>query len=73
MASVESLGLLAQRLFTVSTSFRSGHVLVVRSITNARGRYCPRDETWFEVVVDMVPGARAATTGGVVAPAGVWH
>ena len=65
LAFVTPLGLLAQRLFTVSTAFTSGNVVDVRSVVNARGLIRPKGETWFEVVVNVSPGA---SKGAVVAP-----
>jgi hypothetical protein len=57
------LGLLAQRLFTVSTAFSSATVIDVRE-TSAIGNVArPGDETWFEVVVDARLGA---SRGGLV-------
>jgi hypothetical protein len=58
------LGLLAQRLYTVSTAFSSARVVDVREITTPWGRARP-GETWFEIVLDVQV---AASVGGLVAP-----
>jgi hypothetical protein len=65
LACRTALGLLAQRLFTVSTEFAFAHVTDVREIARAHGMRRPEDETWFEVLVDV---RVAATTGGLVSP-----
>ena len=65
-ASLETgLGLLAQRVFTVSTAFSSAAVIEVREVSWLHGHTCPADETWFEVVVDVQAGA---SEGGLVSP-----
>ncbi|HEU0035184.1 MAG TPA: DUF6391 domain-containing protein [Kofleriaceae bacterium] len=60
-----SLGLLAQRWFTVSTDFASVRVVAVREIEQIYGYVRPGDETWFEAVVEV---SVAASEGGLVAP-----
>jgi hypothetical protein len=59
------LGLLAQRLYTVSTEFSSAVVVDVCEVSRIYNLVCPEDETWFEVVVDIEV---AATRGGLVSP-----
>jgi hypothetical protein len=63
-ASVIALGLLAQRLYTVSTGFTAGTVDTVGAVDSVAGWRCPADETWYEVVVHV---QLAATRGGLVA------
>lgn len=64
-AAVEPLGLVAQRLFTVSTDFAAASVVDVRLVSKAAGRTRPDDKTWFEVVVEITP---ADAVGGAVTP-----
>jgi hypothetical protein len=59
------LGLLAQRLFTVSTAFSSAIVVEATGVSTVCGHVCPEDETWFEVVVEIQSGAKQ---GGLVSP-----
>ncbi|MBX3162813.1 MAG: hypothetical protein KF773_43020 [Deltaproteobacteria bacterium] len=61
----EPLGLLAQRLYTVSTDFGSAEPVAVRALARVGGWEAPSDETWFEVLVRVEPRASA---GGAVAP-----
>jgi hypothetical protein len=65
LAGETALGLLAQRLFTVSTAFESASVVEVREIAKLYSHVCPPDEMWFEVVVDV---RSRAFEGGLVAP-----
>jgi hypothetical protein len=58
----DQLGLVAQRLFTVSTVLSTARVLRVAPVTKLAGRAAPEHETWFEVDVRAAP-----TRGGVVA------
>lgn len=60
-----ALGLLAQRLFTVSTEFASAAVVDVQHVTKVRGMTCPEGETWFEILVRVHP---ASSKGGLVSP-----
>lgn len=60
-----ALGLLAQRLFTVSTEFASAAVIDVQQVAKVRGLVCPEGETWFEIVVQVQP---VASKGGLVSP-----
>ena len=59
------LGLLAQRLFTVSTDFTSASVVDSREVARIGRFRRPKDETWFEVIVDI---RLRASDGGFVAP-----
>jgi len=65
LACKTSLGLLAQRRFTVSTDFTSATVVNVRETRMRATLVRPHNEVWFEVVVDVV---LAASKGGLVAP-----
>lgn len=65
LACETALGLLAQRLYTVSTAFTSATVVDVRAVDKVFAMRRPAHETWFEVVVDY---QLAASRGGVVAP-----
>jgi hypothetical protein len=65
LACETALGLLAQRLFTVSTAFATGAVVDAREVRRVCGRVCPNDESWFEIVIDAPV---APSTGGLVAP-----
>ena len=65
LSASRALGLLAQRLFTVSTDFASARVVYVRHVTRTHGMTCPANETWFEVRVDI---QLAATRSDLVAP-----
>jgi hypothetical protein len=60
-----ALGLLAQRLFTVSTTFASATVIDVQNVEKVYWIAGPKEETWFEIVVDIQV---AATQGGHVTP-----
>ncbi|MFN0252816.1 MAG: DUF6391 domain-containing protein [Kofleriaceae bacterium] len=68
LAFETALGLLAQRLFTVSTEFASARVVDVREVLKVRGMARPQDETWFEFVVDV---RIASSEGGLVSPGGL--
>jgi hypothetical protein len=59
------LGLLAQRLFTVSTDFVSASVAEVREVAIVRNYPRPDNQTWFEVVVHIHV---AATHGELITP-----
>lgn len=65
LACETSLGLLAQRLFTVSTDFTSATVVNVRETRMRATLVRPHDEVWFEIVVDV---CFPASEGGIVAP-----
>jgi hypothetical protein len=65
LACRTALGLLAQRLLTVSTDFASATVIDVQPVAKVRGIVCPEDETWFEIVVQVQP---APSKGGLVSP-----
>ena len=65
LACETALGLLAQRLFTVSTEFAFADVVDVQEASNVRGMVCPTTETWFEIRVRVQP---AASKGGLVSP-----
>jgi len=65
LACQTALGLLAQRLFTVSREFASASVLDVREVVKAHGIARPEVETWFEVLVEVKV---ATSTGGLVSP-----
>jgi hypothetical protein len=65
LACRTALGLLAQRLFTVSTAFASAGVIDVHQVAKVRGMACPQGETWFEIVVQVQP---AASKDGLVSP-----
>jgi hypothetical protein len=65
LAFERPLGLLAQRFFTVSTSFSSAAVVDVSEVSKLRGHIRPPNETWFEIVIDV---RVAASQGGVVSP-----
>jgi hypothetical protein len=65
LACDTALGLVAQRLFTVSVDFATARVILVESHRSLGGRVAPDDETWFAVVVDVQV---RATHGGLVSP-----
>ena len=65
LACKTSLGLLAQRRFTVSTDFVSATVVHVRETRMCATLVPPHDEVWFEVVLDV---RLAASRGSLVAP-----
>lgn len=67
LACDTALGLVAQRLFTVSTDFTSGHVVDARVMpgTTWAATLIREGEVGFEVVVDI---QLAATRGGLVSP-----
>jgi hypothetical protein len=65
LASKTALGLLAQRLFTVSTDFVSASVIEAQAVTKVRGLVSREGETWFEIVVHVRP---SASTGDLVSP-----
>jgi len=60
-----ALGLLAQRLFTVSTDFVSASVIEVREVAIMRNYPRPDNQTWFEVVVHVQV---ASTHGELITP-----
>jgi hypothetical protein len=62
------LGLVAQRLWTVSTAFSSATVLDVREATQLRGHVRPDDETWFEIIVDIHAQKSAGDRAMLVEP-----
>lgn len=65
LACKTSLGLVAQRRFTVSTDFTTATVVNVRETRMRATLVRPDNEVWFEVVLDVVP---AASKGGLVSP-----
>jgi hypothetical protein len=65
LACETALGLLAQRLYTVSTAFTSASVFDVCEVSKIRSFARPQNETWFEVVVDV---RIRASDGGLVSP-----
>jgi len=65
LACDTALGLLAQRLLTVSVDFAAARVVHVTSRRSVAGHIAPVHETWFEVVVEVEV---RATHGGLVAP-----
>lgn len=65
LACETSLGLLAQRLLTVSTAFSSASVVDVRETAWIYGSARPDDKTWFQIIVDVRVDA---AKGGLVVP-----
>ncbi len=65
LATHGAIGLLSQRLFTVSHQFDSAAVTFVRSINSISGWQRPDSEVWFEVFIELQP---SATQGGTVSP-----